>query len=291
MSTFQYIVVTKKIVTEKNLQIIGIIVNIIGFFLVGLSLQYKLLWLYYVSCSLFCGIGSCCVYRRLVFNNQLWFKRINHANMGSGLFGFCFGIWTVIFFAISVPMTNTFEIHQVIYIYSACFIPLMVFPTFTIVEPPAVELSQQDVLENKPIDSIVILHNSNSSEIILQNEIMINEEESYHTNTSNSEKKQYLIIPNDNNEIERNLDVPESNDRIEEDVENQQTSILTNSSIKIENDDLLIIEAKKLGIVYHCHSYVYDLSANDIYFIPQTWLVTLFFAAILTPGLSLLHYR
>ena len=81
-----------KFLTELQSQILGMILWVVGLFLGGLSLQFKLLSLLYIGCALPCGLGALCIFQRLVFNHQLWFKRISNPNLGAGLFGFFIGL-------------------------------------------------------------------------------------------------------------------------------------------------------------------------------------------------------
>lgn len=76
--------------------------------------------------------GALLIYQRLVFSHQFWFKRIDRINMGSGIFGFFIGLWTVVFFLISIPLLKTYPVHTVLYIYAAAVSVFSMYPLFTI---------------------------------------------------------------------------------------------------------------------------------------------------------------
>lgn len=132
MSCLQYLVVDRKLLSEYHVQFIGTITVPIALYLGAISFQFQQLWLYYIGCTVPAGLGGLCVYRRLVFNHQLWYKHIHHQNLGSGMFGFCIGVWTVVFFVVSIPMLTVFSIDKVMYIYATVVIPFLLYPLITI---------------------------------------------------------------------------------------------------------------------------------------------------------------
>ena len=76
------LILDAKIITEFQSQGIGIIMTFIGLVLGGVAVRFRILWLLYVGCSIPCGVGSLMIFQRLVFNHQLWFKRISKQNLG-----------------------------------------------------------------------------------------------------------------------------------------------------------------------------------------------------------------
>jgi hypothetical protein len=50
-------------------------------------------------------------------------------NLGSGLFGFFIGAWTVVYFLISVPLLEAFTIDIVFYIYAGMMAPFLIYAT------------------------------------------------------------------------------------------------------------------------------------------------------------------
>ena len=127
MPILQYFL-SKKYFTEFQIHAIGLLLTSSGFVLGAISLQYKLLWLLYVGCIFPCGIGEMCIFYRIIFNHQLWFNKIGKKNLGSGLFGFFIGIWTVISFVVSVPLLDYFSIVDIFYIYAIALLLLGLWP-------------------------------------------------------------------------------------------------------------------------------------------------------------------
>jgi len=121
-----------KLISEFYFQMIGVFLTTIGFIFGSIALRYQLVWLLYVGCVIPCGLGGLLLYQRLVFNHQFFFKSINRHNIGSGLIGFFIGMWTVIFFLISVPLLNAIGVANVFLVYGATIIVSMLFPLFSI---------------------------------------------------------------------------------------------------------------------------------------------------------------
>lgn len=126
------LILDAKLISEFYFQMIGVILTMIGFIFGSISLRYKLVWLLYVGCVLPCGVGGLLLYQRLVFNHQFFFKSINRHNIGSGIIGFFIGMWTVIFFLLSVPLLNAVGVANVFLIYGAAIVVSMLFPLFSI---------------------------------------------------------------------------------------------------------------------------------------------------------------
>lgn len=104
----------------------------IGFIFGSIALRYQLVWLLYVGCVIPCGVGGLLLYQRLVFNHQFFFKSINRHNIGSGLIGFFIGMWTVIFFLLSVPLLDAIGVANLFLVYGAAIVVSMLFPLFSI---------------------------------------------------------------------------------------------------------------------------------------------------------------
>ena len=66
---------------------------------------------------------------------MVFYCRFNHVglkNIGSGLFGFFVGIWTVVFFVISVPLLEILSVSQQFYTYSVVLFLIGLWPLLTI---------------------------------------------------------------------------------------------------------------------------------------------------------------
>lgn len=156
------ILLDKKFVSEFNLQAIGLCLITIGLFLGGVSVQYKILWLLYIGCAIPCGFGAQLIFLRIVFSHQLWFKRINYQNFGSGLFGFIIGIWAAFFFLISVPLEANLSLSSILYIYASIAFFSVLFPLLDIddnsltVKAPSIVPSGEETVENKDIELATI---------------------------------------------------------------------------------------------------------------------------------------
>lgn len=126
------VLLDKKIVSEFSTHLTGILLTLVGLVLGGISLQYRILWLLYIGCAVPCGIGAICIFQRIIFNHQLWVKRVGYMNLGSGFFGFTIGFWTAIFFLVSVPLLQHLEIQNVLHVYTAFVIPCSLWSLFSI---------------------------------------------------------------------------------------------------------------------------------------------------------------
>jgi len=131
MSLLHVIVQEKQWASEFQIHALGLVLLVAGLLVGAASLYWKLLWLWYVGCASMCGLGELFIFRRLVFNHQLWFKRIGAASIGAGLFGFGIGAWTVFFFLISVPLLQRFHVSTVMAIYAGTLV-IMLYPILTI---------------------------------------------------------------------------------------------------------------------------------------------------------------
>ncbi len=152
------ILIDKKFVTEFTLQAIGLCLITLGLFLGGISVQYKMLWLLYVGCAIPCGLGAQLIFLRIVFSHQLWFKRINYQNFGSGLFGFIIGIWAAFFFLISVPLEANLPLSSILYIYASIAFLSVLFPLLNIDDNsltekvPSIVPSGEESAKNRDIE-------------------------------------------------------------------------------------------------------------------------------------------
>ena len=111
------LLIETKLMSEFLIQLIGIILLTFGFCMGSIAVRYQMIWLIYIGCALPCGIGGLFVYQRVLFNHQFFFKTINRHNLGSGLYGFFIGVWTVVFFLISVPLVDCIGIGNVLLLY------------------------------------------------------------------------------------------------------------------------------------------------------------------------------
>lgn len=143
----RYYILDAKVYSELQVQIAGYVFTVIGLILGGISLQYKILWLLYIGCAVPCGLGALCLFQRLIFNHQFWFHRINEINLGSGIFGFFIGAWTVIFFLVSIPLLEMFPVHIVIYIYTGVIGILTLYPLMTIDDSRLQRTQERVVIE------------------------------------------------------------------------------------------------------------------------------------------------
>ena len=96
-----------RVLTEFGAQTAGILMTLVGLVLGAIALQHRLLWLLYAGCAVPCGLGALGIFQRVIFNHQLWVKRVGYMNLGSGIFGFMIGLWTAVFFLVSVPLLRT----------------------------------------------------------------------------------------------------------------------------------------------------------------------------------------
>ncbi len=152
------ILLDKKFITEFTLQAIGLSLITIGLLLGGISVQFKILWLLYIGCAVPCGLGAQCIFLRIVFSHQLWFKRINYQNFGSGLFGFIIGIWAAFFFLISVPLEANLKLSTILYIYSAIAFISVLYPLLNIDDnsliekPSAIPTKEDSIIASNDIE-------------------------------------------------------------------------------------------------------------------------------------------
>ena len=125
------LILEANLLTEFQAQMMGLFICTAGLMLCAVSLRFKLLWLTYVS-TLPTGIGSLCIFQRLVFSHQLWFKRIGKSNLGSGIFGFGIGIWTAFFFLVTIAFLEIVDVEKLFYIYAGFLFICVAYPLCTI---------------------------------------------------------------------------------------------------------------------------------------------------------------
>lgn len=153
MPIVQYIQL-KNYASEYQIHLSGVILTIVGLILGGLSIDYSLLWLFYLGCSIPCGIGLVSIFSRIIFHHQLWFHKIGKKNLGAGLIGFFIGLWTIFYFVISVPLLDYFFVSDIFYLYAGFTLLFGLWPL----------LSIKDEDLNSNVSSINILNSSKSNE-------------------------------------------------------------------------------------------------------------------------------
>lgn len=118
--------------SEFQVQAVGLALIVIGLLLGTVSLEYKLLWLWYLGAGIICGLGELCVFRRTLFQHQLYFKSIKMERLGGGIFGFIIGVWTVAFFLLATPLLELMSVGKVLAVYAAMILPCVLFPLLTV---------------------------------------------------------------------------------------------------------------------------------------------------------------
>eukprot|EP01041_Mallomonas_annulata_P010321 gene10321-21540_t len=215
MPAVQYII-SKKYLTEYQIHSIGITLASIGLILGGISLQQRILWLLYAGCAIPCGIGELFLFSRIVFNHQLWFNKIGLKNLGSGLFGFFVGLWTVVFFVISVPLSDVLSVYNIFYLYGLAVFVLGLWPVISIDDQDFESKTQPTNTDDE--------HHTSHDNLQLQLQVSPKQfHNSINTNTSRS-------IKNDDDGEERisHMYLTAAPDVIEEEENKENPSITTN---------------------------------------------------------------
>lgn len=81
---------------------------------------------------IFCGLGELCIFRRVLFHHQLYFKRIGLEKLGGGIFGFLIGVWTIIYFLIAEPLLKRMSVGFVLLVYALLMTISVSYPLMVI---------------------------------------------------------------------------------------------------------------------------------------------------------------
>lgn len=258
--------------TEFQMQAYGLVVTVAGLVIGGLALNYKILWLLYVGCCLPCGVGSLMVFQRLVFNHQLWFKRIGQQNLGSGLFGFGIGLWTVIFFLVSVPLLEALSVGTILYVYAAVLLAATLWPLLTIDDNAwSKHFDDGNSKEDVSRLDIISCDNDHPTTIVVPCENAICCEEIYILPLDAEKEDSSGIIdqvaPSELHFVTAELDSMETL----HDKEGLEKIALANGF-----SSLYDLGVGKDGM--------FDISYCEVIYCSQTWLLFAFFSLVLTPG-------
>jgi len=248
---FLRLLLDAKVTTEFQVQLVGALMCTVGLFLGGVSLQVQSLPLLYLGCAVPCGFGGLGIYQRLVFIHQLWFKRIGKQNLGAGIFGGLIGFWTVLFFLLSSPILAAFPVATVLYIYAAVCPVCMLNPVFfakdvdsSLTAAAAVDDSAT-AAENKPL--ALFEHDANTND------------------------------PDPLREIEENRKPMTLATQTP-----ARSATLKTEPVPIRDPVLLALAASQ-GVAVDSNG-EFELTYGEIGVHPMTWVLTLFFTTILTPG-------
>lgn len=149
--------------------------------------------------------------------------------MGSALFGFIIGVWTVIFFLISVPLLESLAVYHILYLYGAISIPLSLYPVLTITELD----NSNDPNSRKaiPIQSVA------TSYVDYMNKLHISRVEKGRVPSISSIKYDVIYVPNNNKKLEGDNPNPSNMNANEFGV---QTAILNDESPAIEPKEAIL---------------------------------------------------
>lgn len=151
----QILIIDKKLISEFTAHAIGLFLIAFGLVLGCLSLEYKQLWLWYAGCMLFCGIGELCIFRRVLFQHQLYFKKIGLEKLGGGIFGFLIGFWTIIYFLIAEPLLKRISVGLVLLVYAFVMVVLVSIPLMLIKD----EINVKTNHDHKPLNNNDLITN------------------------------------------------------------------------------------------------------------------------------------
>jgi hypothetical protein len=242
-------ILDSKYCSEFQAHLVGLILKSVGLFVGAYAMKIQSLSLFYVCSILPIGLGQMICFYRLLFNHQLWFKRINQQNLGSGLYGFIIGVWSVFFIFLSIPLLEICEIYDVIYIYATLSSIFGIYPLFAIDETKYMVIpSSSENIDNIEMIDILATQTSNEREL---------------TPTKLDE-----------------------NNNINEDLKENEISIIDESSKDIVDNDLP--EYKEILSKVHDDDPELELSFLEICECPQTWVLLTFFVVILTPGIIII---
>ena len=265
------LILDNKLITEFQLQAVGLVMTPFGLFMGGIALQYKQLYSLYILCALPCGLGFACVIQRAIFIHQLWYKRIQKADIGAGVLGFAVGLWATLFFLLSVPMLQAFPIHTVLYIYAAMCPAVVAVPLFcsrdvdaSIIHPVA-DTQHANSNDNTGGDKVERGESDGPTTTVASN-----------TSTTSSYK-----------DTERELDVSLQKGRgwnyskffV---ITNRAPILITDSQLQLPSYSLSSLSLSLSTVVDEGGEF--DLTYSEIFRHPTAWGVFVFFSAVLTPG-------
>jgi len=256
------LVLDRGVITEFQAQLYGLIVTVIGLFIGGIALNYKILWLLYVGCAVPCGVGSLMVFQRLIFNHQLWFKRIGQQNLGSGLFGFGIGLWTAVFFLVSIPLLKSFSVGLILYIYAAVLAAAILWPLLTIEDDSLKKIiADEKTRENDPPDT----ESKSKIDLAVIQSSCGNFCEVYSTTLTVDEE-----LANDVSQF------PDDNGGLDNMEKLHDRAGLEKLAV---SSGLASLEEVGVGA-----DGMFDITYCEALLAPQTWFLFAFFALVLTPG-------
>jgi len=222
-----------KLFSEFAVHAAGLVFCVLGLCFGCLALEFKILWLWYVGCGLFCGLGELCIFRRVLFQHQIYFKSINRAKFGGGIFGFFIGAWTIIFFLIAEPLLSIFSVGSTLAIYALIIIPAVSYPLFTINDEPQAPKKEGNAV-------------TCTDEIALELSTLV----------------PTVNAPN-----------PEQEDEEEKEKEKVEVEVGVEVEKKEKEEGEVEVEEEEK-----------ELTLSQLFYIPQSYLLTVFFAVVLTPG-------
>ena len=244
------LILEAKLLTELQAQVIGLLVCISGLVLCAISLRYKILWLCYVS-TVPTGIGSLMIFQRLVFNHQLWFKRIGKSNLGSGLFGFGIGIWTAFYFLVTIEFLKIVDVENLFYIYGGFLFVCILYPLCTIDDE---KLQQVAAIEESS-------NQSDDNEMVEYNEVDKNGD-----NRTIDDSSGEIIVTEEVKSENSLAEIGTITDKSRLELLAKEYGFSSLADVGVEED----------GSV--------EITYKEVLLNTKTWMIFLFFAAVLTPG-------
>ena len=127
-----HVAITRQLITEFQTHALGLILVVVGLCLGCIACETKQLWLWYIGCGLICGFGQLTIFRRVLFQHQMYFNSIDKARLGGGIFGFIIGAWTVIFFLVGESMLEHLSVGKILAVYAGVLVPTVLYPLLTI---------------------------------------------------------------------------------------------------------------------------------------------------------------
>jgi hypothetical protein len=192
----QIIITDKKLISEFTVHAIGLFLIVLGLVLGCISLEYKQLWLWYAGCMVSCGIGELCIFRRVLFQHQLYFKKIGLEKLGGGIFGFLIGFWTVIYVLIADPLLKRISVGLVLLVYALLMVVLVSIPLMLIKdEVPTTNIINVNTNIHKPISTNEIeINYQDQKDTDNEHHIEMNEINSIPTTHTNSNINTNTIV-------------------------------------------------------------------------------------------------
>jgi len=127
-----HVAITRKLITEFQTHALGLVLVVVGLCLGCVACETKQLWLWYLGCGMICGLGELTIFRRVLFQHQLYFNSIDKARLGGGIFGFIIGSWTVIFFLVAEPLLEHLSVGKILAVYAGVIVPTVLYPLLSI---------------------------------------------------------------------------------------------------------------------------------------------------------------